>query len=110
MLCSTELMQPELVSSTGETLQAGMTCGGTLTAGFDGGRMPLAPAGAAAPATTIKADPKMAATAVAARAIDAEMPRASPLCVITLPAPSFAEMDQPGQRTFFEHWLQGVGA
>ena len=38
-------MQPALVSSTGEKEQAGMTCGGTLTEGFDGGTMPEAPAG-----------------------------------------------------------------
>ena len=38
-------MQPALVSSTGEREQAGMTCGGTLTDGFDGGTIPEAPAG-----------------------------------------------------------------
>ena len=49
MLCSTELMQAALVSSTGEMVQCGMTCGGTLTDGFDGGRMPEAPALSRAP-------------------------------------------------------------
>src|SRR5580700_4062086 len=44
MLCSTELMQPALVSSTGETEQRGITWGGALTDGFDGGTMPEAPA------------------------------------------------------------------
>ena len=37
-------MQPALVSSTGEREQRGMTWGGTLTGGLDGGTMPVAPA------------------------------------------------------------------
>ena len=40
MLCRTESMQPALVSSTGVSVQWGMTCGETFTDGFDGGTMP----------------------------------------------------------------------
>ena len=60
-------MQPALVSSTGESEQAGMTCGGTLTDGFDGGRMPEAPARTGAAERTTRADPIPAASATAAR-------------------------------------------
>ena len=38
-------MQPLLSSSTGEIEQSGITCGGTLTVGFEGGRIPAAAAG-----------------------------------------------------------------
>jgi len=66
-------MQPALVSSTGEMEQAGMTCGGTLTDGFDGGRIPDAPAGAGAAVPTTTAAPIPAARATAARiSVDTE--------------------------------------
>ena len=82
-------MQPALVSSTGEMEQRGMTCGGTLTEGFDGGRIPEAPALTGANVARTVAEPHPAATASAARGNDLAKARAPVRCRLTLPfAPS----------------------
>ena len=85
MLWSTESMQPALVSFTGEREQRGITWGGTLTGGLDGGTMPVAPAlaGAAAMTTTAQASP--AAAERAARVNDLDTARAPVRRRLTIP-------------------------
>src|ERR1700731_3537321 len=100
MLCRMELVQPALVSSTGVMEQRGITWGGTLTEGFDGGRMPEAPALAGTVVISTTADPTPAVMARPARANNLDKARAPVWCCrVTLPLPPRAqEMDQPGQR------------
>jgi hypothetical protein len=71
MLWSTESMQPALVSFTGDVVQRGITWGGTLTDGLDGGTIPEVPAlaGAAAVPTTAETSPAAAARAARVNAL-----------------------------------------
>ena len=91
-------MQPALVSSTGEMEQAGMTCGGTLTDGFDGGRIPEAPAGTGAAVTATTTDPIPAARATAARA-SVDTARAPGWCRLTLPFAPLVRRNRPARAT-----------
>ena len=81
-------MQPALVSSTGEVEQRGVTWGGTLADGLDGGTMPAAPALAGAATTTTPAA-IAAAAARMVRANDLDTARAPVRSRPTIPfAPS----------------------
>ncbi len=81
-------MQPALWSSTGELTHAGATWGGTLTAGSDGGTMPLAPAPGAGRATTATVDATTTAVPATARTTLMNRTRAPVRCCITLPPSS----------------------
>ena len=100
MLCNTELMQPALVSSTGDSAQCGITCGEAFTGGFDGGTMPDAPALSGAPVARPTAQPVPAATArTSAEQRSRQGARAGWVVPPHDPfAPSCSGMDQPGQR------------
>ena len=102
-------MQPALVSSTGESEQAGMTCGGTLTDGFDGGRIPDAPArhGRGGDDDQRGSDPgrerrarRAAASTRRARQVGAVSRFRSP--------PSCVGIDQPGQRNISGFPVRGA--
>jgi hypothetical protein len=93
--------------------QRGMTWGGTLTDGFDGGRMPEAPALAGTVLISTMAEPTPAVMARPARASNLDTARAPVwYCRVTLPLPPRAqEMDQPGQRNIFDPligWAPGT--
>jgi hypothetical protein len=55
-----------------------MTCGDTFTEGFDGGTMPVAPAGDGAKVTATSADASAAVTVSAARSRELDAARARP--------------------------------
>ena len=79
-------MQPALVSSTAE--QRGITWGGTLADGLDGGTMPAAAALPGAPAPTTMPTAITAAVARTVRANDVDTARAPARSRPTLFAPS----------------------
>src|ERR1700683_781571 len=85
MLCSTESMHPELSSSTGEMEHAGITWGGMLAAGFEGGTSPAAPAGAEDPAISMTTQPIRTTTARTVRGNVDVTARAPVGCCLTLP-------------------------
>src|ERR1700722_10990631 len=85
MPCSTELMQPLLVSSTGVSEQFGITCGGTLTDEFDGGRIPEAAANSVAPDMRMAEEPTSPARATAIRPMETARVRAPPRSCFTFP-------------------------
>ena len=100
MLCSTESMHPALVSSTGVSVQWGMTCGDTFTVGFDGGTMPPRLPVTGAVVTTTMADPRASRDREAARASAFDTARVAGWCRLPYPfAPSCPGMDQPAERT-----------
>ena len=85
MLCRTESIQALLVLSTGETEQSGITCGGTLAVGVDGGRMPAAAAGEGIPDMRTTEEPTIPARATAIRPMEPAHVRAPPRSCFTLP-------------------------
>jgi hypothetical protein len=102
-------MQPLLSSSTGETEQSGITCGGTLTVGFEGGRIPAALAGAAVPDMTMTEEPTTPAKATAIRPMEPAPVRARLRSCFTLPfAPLCAwKSGQLGHRNISVATLRG---
>src|ERR1700734_1374667 len=109
MLCKTESMQPLLSSSTGEMEQSGITCGGTLTVGFEGGRIPAAAAGDDIPDTTTTEEPTTPARATAIRPMVPALVRARRRSCFTLPfAPLCAwKSGQLGHRNISVLTLRG---
>src|ERR1700735_5499409 len=110
MLCRTESIQPLLLSSTGETEQSGITCGGTLTVGFDGGRIPAAAAGGVVPDRRMTEEPTIPARATAIRPMEPAHVRARPWSCFMLPFAPLCAWNQvsSGTVTFRSRCSEGA--